>query len=157
MAYPITMEGFEGQVIEIVPPGLLSSPRLLVNGQPAAKGPGNSQLTLKRSDGTEVVATWKPQMLGFDVPQLSVDGKTISAVRPLNRYEWAWCLLNVLALFFYGIPGVVLAIIVLFYDFKIFHSKIRPGFKYLAVLGISAAAVGAYALVSTLINSLPGH
>ena len=157
MAYPITIAGFEDQQVEIVAPGLFSSPKLLVNGQPAPRGPGNSQLALRRSDGTEVVATWKPQMLGFDVPQLSVEGKTISAVHPLTRSEWAWCLFSVLALFFYGVPGVVLAIIVLFYDFKIFHSQIRLGFKYLSVLGLSAAAVGVYALVSTLINNLGPH
>ena len=157
MAYPVSIAGFEDQTIEIVPPGLLSSPKLLVNGQPAPRGPGNSQLALRRSDGTEVVATWKPQMLGFDVPQLSVEGKTFSAVPPLSRYEWAWCLFSVIALFFYAVPGVVLAIIVLFYDFKIFHSQMRPGFKYLAVIGLSAAAVGLYALVSTLFNNLGPH
>ena len=33
----------------------------------------------------------------------------------------------------------------------------RPGFKYLAVIGLSAAAVGLYALVSTLFNNLGPH
>jgi len=154
MTYPITLEGFENQTIEIEAPGLFSSPRLLVNGQPAAKGPGPSQMLLRRDDGEEVVVTWKPVMLGFDVPQLSVGGKTISVVHPLTRFEWAWCLLTVMLLFWYGWIGMGLAIVVLFYDFKIFRSSLRGWVKYLVIIGLSAAVIGLYALISNFVNGL---
>ena len=158
MTYPISLEGFEDQTIEIEAPGLFSTPRLLVNGKPAPKGPGHSQMLLRRSDGSELIAAWKPQMLGFDVPQLAVDGKTIAVVRRLTWYEWGWCLLTAMLLLGYGPIGAGLAILVFFYDFKIFRSALQPALKYLAIAGLSGAVIGAYILLSITANSLlAGH
>ena len=148
MSYPITLEGFEDQTVEVVAPGLLSSPKLLLNGQPAPKGPGYSQMTLSRSDGNSVIATWKPQMMGFDVPQLVVAGKTIRVVKPLAWYEWGWCLVTVLVLCGYGWLGAVLAVVVFFFDLKLFRTGLHPALKYLAVAGLSGFFVGAYYLFS---------
>ena len=154
MNYPITLAGFEDQTIEIEPPGFLAPPKLLINGQPAPKGPGFSQMTLRRSDGSQAIATWKPQMLGFDVPQLVVDGKTITVVKPLTWYEWGWCLMTVLLLWGYGWVGAGLSIVALFYDFRIFRSRLQVGLKYLAIAGLSAGVVGVYILVSIATNAL---
>ena len=154
MNYPITLAGFEDQTIEIEPPGLFSTPRLLINGQPAPKGPGFSQMTLQRSDGSQAIATWKPQMLGFDVPQLAVDGKIIAVVKPLTWFEWGWCLLTVILLWGYGWVGAGLSIVVLFYDFKIFRSGLQAALKYLAIAGLSAGVGGVYILVSLAANGM---
>jgi hypothetical protein len=69
------IEGCEGQDIE-VKTSLLSGTQLYVNGQKAPKGPGVRTMALTRNDGRVVTAQWKQQALGFDTPQLEVDGKT---------------------------------------------------------------------------------
>ena len=90
MNYPINIEGFEGQTLEMKPSGMWAGPQLLVNGQPAPKGPKRGQMLLRRTDGSEAVATWKPQFMGLDVPRLDVDGKQINVVEPLKWYAWVW-------------------------------------------------------------------
>ena len=52
MNYPINIDGFEGQTLEMKPSGMLAGPQLLVNGQPAAKGPKRGQMLLRRTDGS---------------------------------------------------------------------------------------------------------
>jgi hypothetical protein len=150
MIYPVTLEGFEDQTIELEAPGLFATPKLLVNGKPAPKGPGFSQITLQRSDGTSVIATWKPQMMGFDVPQLSVEGKTIIVVKPLAWYEWGWCLVTLSLLLGYGMVGAGLVVVAFFFDLKIFRSTLHPVLKYLAAAGLSGLLIGAYALLAII-------
>ena len=110
-------------------------------------------MTLLRSDGDSVIATWKPQMMGFDVPQLSVGGKTILVVKPLAWYEWGWCLLTVLLLCGYGWPGAILAVVVFFFDLKLFRSALHPVVKYLCVSGLSLVWVGAYYLFAIALSA----
>lgn len=43
MRYPVKLEGFEGQTIEIQPGGFLSGPKLLVNRQSEQKGKKSAQ------------------------------------------------------------------------------------------------------------------
>src|SRR5262245_32356752 len=90
MRYPVPIEGFEGQTIEVEAPGFLSGAKLLVNGQPAPKGPKRMQMILHRNDGKEVIATWSPVLMGLDMPRLSIDGKPLNVIAPLKWYEWMW-------------------------------------------------------------------
>ena len=53
MRYPLHLDGFEGQTLEVQPPGILSGPKLLVNGQPAPAKRG--QMALRRNDGRDAV------------------------------------------------------------------------------------------------------
>lgn len=103
MDYSVKIDGFEGQVIEVRSPTFFAGYRLLVNGQPAPKGKRN-QMVLRRNDGKEVIATWKSQVLGFDVPQLVVDGTAIPLVEPLRWYEWVWSGLPILLVLTGGEP-----------------------------------------------------
>ncbi len=89
MRYPVHLEGFEGQTLEVQPGGLFSGPKVFVNHQPAPKGKGR-EVILRRNAGTGVAATLKPIFFGLDVPQLVVEGKTIRVVEPLKWYVWAW-------------------------------------------------------------------
>jgi len=90
------LDGFEGQSIVVRPAGLLSGPRLLVNGQAAPKGRRRGEALLRRNDGREAVARWKSQFMGLDLPQLVVDGETVPVAQPLKWYQWAWSALPVL-------------------------------------------------------------
>ena len=156
MNYPIKLEGFEGQTIEVQPAGTFSGYKLLINGQPAPQGPKRGQMLLRRDDGTQAIAAWKAQLLGFDVPQLVVDGKPINLVEPLKWYEWVWSGWPVLLLFVGGALGAVAGFIAFSVNAKIFRSSLGGVEKYLLTAAISAVAVMAYLIVATLLASVFG-
>ncbi len=83
--YPLQLQGFEGQSLEVRPSGLASGPKLLVNGQPATPGVRRGLMVLRRNDGREIVASLRPQVLGLDVPRLYVDGQLINMAAPPSR------------------------------------------------------------------------
>jgi hypothetical protein len=157
MNYPVTLEGFEGQTIEVQSPGTFSGYKLLINGQPAPDGPKRGQMLLRRNDGTQVIATWKAQLLGFDVPQLVVDGKPIALEEPLKWYEGVWSGWSVLLLLVGGALGAVAGFIAFSVNVKIFRSSLGGVEKYLLTAAISAAAVMAYLVVATLLAGTLGR
>ena len=69
MKYAVNLQGFEGQTIELQTQGMLSGPKLLVNGKPASKGEKRGEMLLRRNDGKEVVAKFQTAFL--DVPKFS--------------------------------------------------------------------------------------
>jgi hypothetical protein len=155
--YSIKLEGFEGQTIEVQPAGTFSGYKLLVNGQPAPQGPKRGQMLLCRDDGTQAIATWKAQLLGFDVPQLVVDGKPIALEEPLKWYEAVWSGWSVLLLFFGGALGAVAGFIAFSVNTKVFRSSLGSMEKYLLTAAISAVAVMAYLVVAALLASALGR
>ena len=157
MNYPVKLEGFEGQKIEVQPAGTFSGYKLLINGQPAPQGPKRGQMLLRRNDGTQAIATWKAQLLGFDTPQLVVDGKPIALVEPLKWYEWVWGGWPVLLLFVGGVLGAIAGFIAFSVNAKIFRSSLGGVEKYTLTAVISAVAVMAYLVVATLLMSALGQ
>jgi hypothetical protein len=105
VGYHLIIDGFEGQDLEVQPSILTSGAKLLVNGNPAPKGPKLGQMLLRRDDGREVAAVWKPML--WDIPQLIVDGKTIAVVDRLPWYDWVWCCLPVILIALGGGLGAV--------------------------------------------------
>jgi hypothetical protein len=87
MTYQVNLRGFEGHKIEVQQRGVFSGHKLLIDGQPAPKGPKRGQMTMRRNDGAEVLVVWKPAVLGLDVPQLQVGDETIKLVQALQWYE----------------------------------------------------------------------
>lgn len=151
--YPLTIEGFTGQTIEMVPPGLLSPAKLLVNGAPAPKGPKMGQMLLRRADGREVVAKWKLQMLGTDIPNLEVDGKVIRIVPPLKWYEFTWAGIPILLLFIGGAVGGGVGAVGTIMNVKIFRSSMPAIAKYFLALLVFAMAMLLWLIIVTLIVS----
>ena len=76
MKYPILLEGFDGQTIEVDPPGLLKAARIHVNGNAAPKGKRKGQFLLRRNDGREVTVKIRPSLF-YDAPGLEVEGKVV--------------------------------------------------------------------------------
>jgi hypothetical protein len=154
MQYQVQIEGFESQTIQVQAPGLFSGAKLLVNGQPAPKGPKRNQMALRRDDGAEVVAVWKPRMLGLDVPQIAVDGKSIQVVEPLPWYQWLWSALPVLLVFAGGAIGAFAGVLALFVNLKVFRSSMNGAVKYLATAAASFTAVLVYFVLAVLISAM---
>lgn len=157
MNYPLTLEGFEGQSLEVKPGGFFSGPQLLVNGQPAAKGPKRGQMVLRRTDGREVTATWRPALLGLDVPRLEVDGKQLNVVAPLKWYEWVWGGLPILLVFLGGALGALAGFIAFGVNTQIFRSSRNTALKFILAAVVSVVAVAVYFVLALLVSGALGR
>jgi hypothetical protein len=151
MIYPVNIEGFENQTIEVKPTGLFKGPQLLIYGQPAPKGNKRGTMLLRRNDGREVVATWKSKFIGLEHPSLVVDGKEIIVFKPLKWYEYVWSGLPVLLVFVGGGLGAFLGVLGFWFSISIFRSSIKGIFKYALVALITASTVAVYIVLGMLI------
>ncbi len=152
MSYAANIEGLEGQNIE-ANVSFWTGPKLLVNGVPAQKGSKRGEMVLQRNDGKQIIATWKPQFLGLDVPQLNVDGKTINLVEPLKWYQWVWGGWPVFLLFVGGALGAIAGMVSFYINSKIFRTEMNDVLKYMVSGVVSVLAVVAY-LIAAVIFSL---
>lgn len=149
MSYNVHLEGFEGQQIT-VDISFWTGPKLLVNGQPAQKGPKPGTLVIQRNDGRQVIVAWKAQLLGLDVPQLVVDGKLVTLVKPLQWYQWLWGGWPIFLVFTGGALGAIAGMIAVTVNARVFRAEMNPVLKYAAVGGICLLALAAYYLAATL-------
>jgi len=156
MNHLIQVQGFEGRKIEIRSAGFFSDYALLIDGEPAARGPGRGQMILRRNDGTDMIATWKKVGLGLDVPQLQVGSQLIAAVKPLAWYQWVWSGLAVFLVFTGGAIGGMLGGLALAINVRIFHEALPEVMKYLAAAATSLIAFLFYLLIVFLIFGSPG-
>src|SRR6266498_1394694 len=150
MRYPVQLEGFEGQAIEVQSGTLFTGPKLLVNGQPAPAARARRAMTLRSNDGREVVAAWKPQFLGLDTPQLVVEGKTINLVEPLKWYQWLWSALPLVLVFLGGALGGVAGFVALAINIRIFRSSLNGILKFVVTTAVSLGALVAYFIAAAL-------
>jgi hypothetical protein len=150
MRYKLNLDGFEGQNIE-VKISLWSGPKLLVNNQPAPKGSKRGEMLLQRNDGRQVVAKWKPRLLGLDVPQLIVDDKVIDIVEPLKWYQWVWVGLPILLVFIGGALGGLIGAIGAIINAKVFRTEMNSVLKYIIAGSVSILAVVLYFIVAILL------
>ncbi len=153
MSYHAKIEGLEGQNIE-VNVSFWAAPKLLVNGEPAPKGTKRGEIVLQRNDGKQVTATWKPQFLGLDVPQLVVDGKVITLVEPLRWYQWIWGGWPVMLLLIGGALGAIAGIIAAAINAKVFRTELSDVLKYVVTGVVSVLAVVAYFVAAIILSLL---
>jgi hypothetical protein len=152
----VNIEGFEGQKIE-VEVSYLTGAQLLVKGEKTPRGKNRGEMLLKRNDGRQVVAVWKPQALGFDVPLLVVEGREIRLVEPLKWYQWVWSGLAVVLVSFGGMLGAIIGLIALSFNAGLFRSNRSPAMKYVITGAVSAAAIILYLIAAEAMTSLIGR
>jgi hypothetical protein len=156
MQISVPIEGFyDGQVI-LETAGFFSGAKLLVNGQPAPKGPKRGQLLLKRDDGGEVVAKLKSMFLD-PVPQIVInDNQVIKLAEPLKWYQWVWAGLPVLLVVSGGLIGALVGLVAANFSIRIFRAEMGTAAQYISVAGISLAAGVVYVILAALILGVIG-
>ena len=156
MIYTPSIEGFEGQKIEIKS-DFWSGYKLFINGQPAPKGLRRNEMLLQRNDGQNVTAVWKPQVIGLDVPLLLVDGKVIKLEEPLKCYQWLWGGLPITLVFFGGFVGALFGLLGFSFNAKIFRSSLNPFVKYLTALVVTFFIFIIYFAVALALRDMIYH
>jgi hypothetical protein len=156
MRYPLKLDGFEGQTVEVQPAGVLSGPKLLLNGQPAPPGPKRGQMALRRNDGRDVLVRWRPQFLGLDVPQVYVDGYVMNVAPPLPMFVWLWSALPILLVLIGGALGALAGFVAFAISTRIFRSSLPALGQYGLSLLVSLLAVIVYLTLATLFYSALG-
>lgn len=149
MRYDVKLENFEGQNIE-VDSSFFSGVKLLINGEPAPKGEKRGEFVLQSNDGRQVTAAWKQQMLGFDIPQLVVDGKAVNLVEPLKWYQWVWGGWPVFLVFIGGFIGAIFGVIAFAINAKLFRADLSGFLKYALTAAISFTAFVGYLVIATV-------
>jgi hypothetical protein len=147
MRYNVKLEGFEGQNIE-VDSSFFSGVKLLVNGEPAPQGKKRGEFVLQKNSGEQVTAAWKQQALGFDIPQLIIDGKTINLVEPLKWYQWVWGGWPIGLVFAGGLIGAFFGVIAFALNAKVFRMDISGVMKYVLTALISFTALVIYFVIA---------
>ena len=142
MQHYVHAEGFEGRQLVVESAGFFSGPRLMLDGQPAPKGPKRGQLLLRRNDGSDVIAQLRGVFVD-PIPQVTIDGKTIKIVEPLPWYVWIWCGLPLVLLFLGGALGGGLGAVAMTINGRIFRADMHGALKF--------AITGAISLVATLV------
>ncbi len=155
MKFHPVIEGFEGQNIE-VRSSLVAGTKLLVNGQKAGRGPNRGTVSLTRNDGKVVTARWIPQMLGFDTPQLEVDGKSYILTQPLKLPEMILSALPIVLVFIGGLLGAIIGILAFGANAALFRSGLNKVVKVLLAILIIVLAVVLYLIVATLFQLTVG-
>jgi len=123
-----------------------------VNGEPVAQGAKRGEMLLQRNDGRQVVGAWKQQMMGFDVPQLVVDGKPVKLVEPLQWYQWLWGGWPVVLVFVGGALGAIAGVLAFTVKARLFRTELNPVLKYVVTALVSGAAVLAYFIVALMLS-----
>ncbi len=155
MKYAITVEGFSKRKLTVEPPGFLTPARLFVDDKPAPKGHRPGQLIVRRDDGKEVVATFKPRLLGLDWPTLEVDGKTAQGLEPLPYYQLLWCAIPLTLIFIggslnlgFGFLGAVVGLAGMWFNAYIFRTEMHKVLKYTLTAGVAFAATLIYVFLA---------
>jgi hypothetical protein len=152
MDYQIdNIPGFEGRKIVLRPAGVFTGVTLFVDGEQVKAKWG--KFTLRRNDGTETQAFIKSNFID-PIPQLMVDGKVYSAVKPLAWYELVWSGIPLLLLFLGGFLGAMCGFIAAYSNSRIFRMDLHPAVKYLITGLVSVVAVIAYFILAMLFTIL---
>ena len=153
MTYPIDIEGFEGQNLEVTEPGVFSSAKLLIDGEPAPKGEKRGEMLLTRDDGSQVTAKWKPKLMGIDVPELIVGDETVEVAEPLPWYQWSVAVLPLFFFFYFGgfigaLFGILAAVSVL----KVFRTSLSVPIQYVVSLATIVACAVGFIIIAAVIG-----
>jgi hypothetical protein len=143
MQYPIKIEGFEGHQLAVTSEEFFSSPKLLLDGQPAPKGKNRGEFILHNINGTDSTVQLTSAYMGFDpVPRLSVAGKSIQIMEPVDRFEWAWSGIPLILVIVGGVLGTLFGIVAFAFNVRVFRSQRSLLKKFLLTALISAVSAG---------------
>lgn len=151
MRYQTNLVGLSDRRIE-VESSVFGGSKLLVDGQPAPKGPKRSQFLVRGTDGRDSVVELK-KVLPDPVPQVLWAGQTIRLEEPLAWYQWLWVCIPLVLMFVGGAIGGVVGAVAMTINTRILRSKLSGLLRYATTAIVSALAGGAYVVIARMFLS----
>lgn len=152
MQYPLTVPGFEDHQLAFETGGFWSGAKLLVDGEPAPKGPKRGQFVLHRLDGSEAIAQLRTTNPLDPVPQVVIDGQSFPVTEPLKWYQWLWGGLPFVLVIIGGALGGLFGGAALVINGQVFRSNLKGVAKYFLSGLVSLGTVIAFFVAATLLN-----
>jgi hypothetical protein len=153
MRYQVNLVGVSDRKVE-VESSVFGGAKLLVDGQPAPKGPKRSQFLVRGTDGHDSVVELKTS-LPDPVPQVLWAGQTIRLEEPLKWYQWLWVGVPILLLFLGGAIGALVGAVAVTLNVRILRSSMSAIIRYAATAFVSVAACGMYlAIARTFLSAI---
>ncbi|KPK99155.1 MAG: hypothetical protein AMJ95_00920 [Omnitrophica WOR_2 bacterium SM23_72] len=146
MDIPVPLKGFENRNLTVRAAGLFTDPKLFVDG--SLVKPSGRRYHLRNNEGHEIELKIKYYL--FDpIPKIWVDGNIITLVPRLKLVEYAWLGFVAVLFFFGGIVGIFCAFWAIYFNFRVFRSRLPILAKFLITGVISALAIVAYLYLGT--------
>jgi hypothetical protein len=148
------LPGFANKQVTIRTAGMLSGPKLLVNGLELRKA--NGAFRAVNDSGMEVPLKFKTRF--FDpIPNVVVAGSVVQVAPPLPWYEYAWMMLPIFLAVAGGLIGALFGIPAIYASSHIFRSDRPVAVRYLLTGIISACSVVAYIFTAATVLSAFKH
>jgi hypothetical protein len=151
--YYVMAPGFEGRQFYVEMGGLFSSPKLMIDGQPAARAQKRGHFLLRRNDGVEVVARMRNVFVD-PIPKVIIEGQTIQIAESLKWYEWLWICAPLFLMIVGGAIGGAIGGLTVAVNGRIFRSDMGDTVKYLVTGAITAGAVIGYFMLAIVLAIL---
>lgn len=149
MKYPVNLPEYAAQRIDVVPGGVLSGPRLLVNDIAAPRAPDGGFL-LTRDDGTETRGVFRSRW--YDpLPLLAIDGREVSLAPPLAWADIVVALLPFVILVWNGWLGGLMGGAATSLCVTMLRGMPRTIGRYIAIFGVVLASCAAYSVLAGLL------
>ena len=153
MRYQVKLGGLADRKVE-VESSVFRGARVLVDGQPAPKGPKRAQFFVRGTDGRDSVLELKTK-LPDPVPQVVWGGQTIKLEEPLKWYQWLWSGVPLLLLFVGGALGGLLGGVAVTLNVRNLRSDMNGIQRYAASAFVSLVSFGMYvAIARTLLSAI---
>lgn len=147
--YPYDVPGLAGPLA--LKPGFWRQ-HLLQDGVPLARD--GRQFPVRRADGTTTPARFQRVLLGFDIPEIMVDG-TIYAYAPrLPVWLAIWCFLPVALVVLGGFIPAIIGLLTAIANLRVMRTPAPAGAKAVASVGLTVAAVATVLLIGSLLAHL---
>jgi hypothetical protein len=140
MRYQLNLVGLSDRRVE-VEASVFGGARLLVDGQPAPKGPKRSQFLVRGTDGRDSVVELKT-IVPDPVPQVLWAGQTIRLEEPLKWNQWLWVGVPLLLVFLGGAIGGLVGAVAVTLNGRIVRSNLSGILRYAATAFVSVVACG---------------
>lgn len=145
MEFTVEPAGFSGTRLTVRSGDFLRGPKLLVNGQPAAKGPKRGQFLVPRGSGPAAVAHLRnSQWLVDPMPRLTLEGAEVRLGDPLPWYLVAWAALPFLLVTVGGALGAGLGMLGVIANGRVLRSSLPTPTRLGVTLAISLATLVLY-------------
>ena len=152
-SYRFQIPGFKQNILSARPGGLISSPKLLLNGQEPPQAKKRNHFLVQRDDGSDVIAELKTGFLD-PVPKVVINDVTYSAVPPFKWYELLWIGLPLLLIIAGGALGGLWGGVAVWANAQIFRTRMSAIVQYLLTMVVLGGAIIAYFACALSVNML---